>query len=58
MTIKKALLLGFILALALILATVYLGHLWVFIFLVVITFFVISISMKSPNKEDSPDKRD
>ena len=62
MSVKKALLYGFAIAIILVLSTWYIGHLWVFIILVVTAFIGIAVSTirenkKKGNKSSNDDQR-
>ena len=56
MSVKRALLYGFIIATCLLLLTLLIGHLWVFIILVIAAFISIAVSAidkdKKPNSDD------
>lgn len=56
MSVKRALLYGFIIAMCLLLLTLLIGHLWVFIILVIAAFISIAVSAidkdKKPNSDD------
>lgn len=62
MSVKKALLYGFAIVIILVLSTWYIGHLWVFIILVVTAFIGIAVSTirknkKKGNKSSNDDQR-
>jgi len=50
MSIKKALLYGFTIAIILVISTLFIGHLWVFIILVVTAFIGIAVSTIGQSK--------
>ncbi|MBL4880155.1 MAG: hypothetical protein JKX82_02405 [Oleispira sp.] len=58
MSIKRALLYGFTIAIVLFISTLLIGHLWVFIILVVSAFIGIAVSTISQSKRAGRDSTD
>lgn len=58
MTVKKALLIGFSLAIAFIVATLIIGHLWAFIILIIAALIGIAISIINTNEKSNDRNND
>ena len=58
MSIKRALLYGFMIATALVISTLLIGHLWVFIILVVSAFIGIAVSAVNQDKKTNSENTD